>query len=59
MDGASEYQILRQRESVYAAELTVQENQNIVDLLQVKAPREGVIGQINVSVGIKLVQVHY
>ena len=54
MDGASEYQILRQRESVYAAELTVQENQNIVDLLQVKAPREGVIGQINVSVGDKV-----
>ena len=54
MDGASEYQILRQRESVYATELTVQENQNIVDLLQVKAPREGVIGQINVSVGDKV-----
>ena len=54
MDGASEYQILRQKESVYSAELAVQENQNIVDLLQVKAPREGVIGQINVSVGDKV-----
>ena len=54
MDGASEYQILRQRENVYSAELAVQENQKIVDALQIKSPRDGVIGQINVSVGDKV-----
>mgnify|MGYP001198708363 CR=1 FL=1 len=54
LEGSSEYQILRQKESVYSAELNVQENQKIVDLLQIKSPRDGVIGQINVSVGDKV-----
>ena len=54
LDGSSEYQILRQRENVYSAELAVQENQKIVDSLQVKSPRDGVVGQINVSVGDKV-----
>ena len=54
LEGSSEYQILRQRENVYSAELAVQENQKIVDSLQVKSPRDGVVGQINVSVGDKV-----
>ena len=54
LDGASEYQINRQKKIVYSAELSVQENQKIVDSLQVKSPRDGVVGQINVSVGDKV-----
>ena len=54
LEGSSEYQILRQRENVYSAELAVQENQKIVDSLQVKSPRDGVVGQINVAVGDKV-----
>ncbi len=54
LEGSSEYQILRQRENVYSTELAVQENQKIVDSLQVKSPRDGVVGQINVSVGDKV-----
>lgn len=54
LDGSSEYQVLRQQENVYSAELSVQENQKIVDSLQIKAPRDGVIGQLNVSVGDKV-----
>jgi len=54
LNGSSEFQILRQKESVYSAELTVQENQKIVDALQIKSPRDGVIGQLNVSVGDKV-----
>ena len=54
LDGASEYQINRQKKIVYSAELSVQENQKIVDSLQIKSPRNGVVGQINVAVGDKV-----
>ena len=54
LEGSSEYQVLRQQENVFSAELSVQENQKIVDSLQIKSPRDGVIGQLNVSVGDKV-----
>jgi len=54
LNGSSEYQINRQIEIVYSAELSVQENQKIVDSLQVKSPRDGIVGQINVSLGDKV-----
>ncbi len=52
--GASEFQINKQKQVVYSAELSVQENQNVLDSLEIKSPRDGVIGSINVSVGDKV-----
>ncbi len=54
LSGASEFQIDKQKQAVYSAELSVQENQEILDSLEVKSPRDGVIGSINVSVGDKV-----
>ena len=54
LSGASEFQIDKQKQAVYSAELSVQENQEVLDSLEVKSPRDGVIGSINVSVGDKV-----
>ena len=54
LDGSSEFQIDRQKKIVYSAELSVQESQKIVDSLQIRSPRDGVVGQVNVSVGDKV-----
>ena len=39
--GASEFQINKQKQVVYSAELSVQENQNVLDSLEIKSPRDG------------------
>ena len=54
LSGASEFQIDKQKQAVYSAELSVQGNQEVLDSLEVKSPRDGVIGSINVSVGDKV-----
>jgi len=54
LDGVSQFQIEKQMEVVYSAELSVAENQKQLDSLVVVSPRDGVIGQINVSVGDKV-----
>jgi len=54
LDGVSQFQIEKQMEVVYSAELSVAENQKQLDSLVVVSPRDGVIGEINVSVGDKV-----
>ena len=54
LSGASEFQIDKQKQAVYSAELSVQENQVVLDSLDIKSPRDGVVGSINVSVGDKV-----
>jgi len=54
LSGASEFQIDKQKQAVYTAELSVQENQVVLDSLDIKSPRNGVVGSINVSVGDKV-----
>ena len=54
LSGASEFQIDKQKQAVYSAELSAQENQVVLDSLDIKSPRDGVIGSINVSVGDKV-----
>lgn len=54
MAGPTEFQINKQKQVVYSAELAVEGYQDQIDSLSILAPRDGVIGSMTVSVGDKV-----